>query len=78
MEISAVIWSSQARASSTGSRDSDQLLSSDEAAEFLRISRHTLPQWRKLGRSPPYRRMGRRVVYVRKDLEAFVEALPKG
>lgn len=57
-------------------RDS-QLLSSDEAADFLRISRKTLPTWRALGKSPPFRKLGTRVVYTRSDLEAFVKALPR-
>lgn len=55
----------------------ERLLSSDEAADFLRVSRYTLPSWRRLGRSPPYRKLGRRVIYSMTDLEAFVETLPR-
>lgn len=73
-------WRGYATGSSTGAHPlatEERLLSSDEAADFLRVSRHTLPMWRRFGRSPPYRKLGRRVVYRLADLEAFVASFPR-
>ena len=79
METVQVICKTDATGSSTVTQTvgNERLLSSDEAADFLRVSRYTLPTWRRLGRSPPYRKLGRRVIYSMTDLEAFVGALPR-
>lgn len=47
----------------------------DEAAKFLGVSENTLNVWRCNGRYHiPYIKVGTRVWYWRKDLEAFLEA----
>lgn len=43
--------------------------SNDEAADFLRLSPRTLEKYRVRGGGPPFRKLGRRVVYARADLE---------
>lgn len=57
---------------------SDDVLNEAEAASFLRISRSTLRQGRCDGQLPnrmavpPFYRLGRRVVYLKADLLAWV------
>lgn len=48
------------------------LMTTDEAAAFLRCSVSFLNQARLTGNGPPFVKMGRRVVYTRTDLEAFI------
>ncbi|WP_287459260.1 helix-turn-helix domain-containing protein [Sphingomonas sp.] len=43
--------------------------SNDEAADFLRLSPRTLEKYRVRGGGPPFRKLGRRVVYALSDLE---------
>ena len=45
-----------------------------EAADLLRISPRSLERHRVLGTGPRYANLGRRVVYARKDLLAWVQA----
>ncbi len=47
-------------------------LNTREAAAYLNLSPGTLEVWRSQGRGPMYAKLGRRVVYDRVDLEAFV------
>lgn len=47
------------------SQNSAELLTPEEAAEFLRISPRTLSNWRMQGKGPAYRKIGARVVYPR-------------
>ena len=52
------------------------LLTTDEAAEVLRLSRRTLEGWRVKGGGPPFCRFGKdrgRVFYIRRDLDAWVD-----
>jgi DNA-binding transcriptional MerR regulator len=44
-----------------------------EAAEYLRLRPATLEHWRSIGGGPPYRKLGRRVVYAMEDLERFAD-----
>lgn len=48
------------------------------ASGRLGVSVETLRGWRKQGRGPRYRKLGRAVRYSIADLEAFVEAEPAG
>lgn len=48
-----------------------EYLSSTEAAAYLRLSPATLATWRSRGGSPPFSKLGSRVVYRRTDLERF-------
>ena len=51
------------------------LISASDAAQHLGVSVGTLAVWRSTGRYPlPYVKIGRKVMYKRKDLEAFIEA----
>ncbi len=50
------------------------LLTITEAAELLRAPVATLRYWRHLGTGPRSFRLGRRVVYRRDDLQAWVDA----
>jgi excisionase family DNA binding protein len=49
-------------------------LTTEEAAEFLRLSARTLEKHRSTGVGPRYRKFGRRVCYTIADLEAWAEA----
>ena len=50
------------------------LLTITEAAELLRAPVATLRYWRHLGTGPTSFRLGRRVVYRRDDLQAWIDA----
>ena len=51
-----------------------ELISPNEAAKLLHIKKQTLAVWRCAKRHAlPYVKVGRRVLYRRKDLERFVE-----
>ena len=52
-----------------------ELLTPTETAAYLRVSIGTLSVWRSTGRYPlRYVKVGRRVMYRRSDLDAFVTA----
>jgi len=51
------------------------LLTTDEAAAYLGVTRHSLEVWRCVGRySIPYIKVGRLVKYRKADLDAFLAA----
>ncbi len=50
------------------------LLTITEAAELLRAPVATLRYWRYLGTGPTSFRLGRRVLYRRDDLQAWIDA----
>ncbi|MEZ4395942.1 MAG: helix-turn-helix domain-containing protein [Candidatus Krumholzibacteriia bacterium] len=54
----------------------DRLLTSAEAAEYLRVTQSTLESWRYPTRKRPlpFVRVGRAVRYRKKDLDAFLDA----
>lgn len=43
----------------------------EAAAAYLAISPITLRQWRARGRGPSYRKLGKAIIYARKDLDAW-------
>ena len=49
-----------------------KVLTTDEAAAFLRISPYTLEQWRSRSKGPPYSKIGRNVVYLQADLLSWL------
>jgi excisionase family DNA binding protein len=51
-----------------------ELLTITEAAEVLRAPVATLRYWRHLGTGPRSFRLGRRVLYRRDDLQAWIDA----
>ncbi|WP_345801018.1 helix-turn-helix domain-containing protein [Microbacterium sp. AZCO] len=52
----------------------DELLTTAEAAEYLRQTPSALNQWRVARRGPRFVRIGKRVLYRQSDLTAFVDA----
>lgn len=44
-----------------------------ETARILRLSPQTLNNWRTQGRGPAFRKAGRKVVYARTDIMAWME-----
>ena len=49
-------------------------LDTREAAKYLRLRPATLERWRSVGGGPTYRKLGGRVVYAKRELDAFAEA----
>ncbi len=56
-----------------GREDPAELLTIGEAAQLLRAPVATLRYWRHLGTGPHSFRLGRRVVYRRGDLHAWID-----
>jgi len=50
------------------------MLTTDELAHQLKISKNTLAAWRVSGKGPEFVKLGRRVVYDPKAIFAWVEA----
>jgi excisionase family DNA binding protein len=46
----------------------------DQAAEYLGLSRQTLANWRSLGKGPRYAKRGRIVRYAWRDLDAWLNS----
>ena len=44
----------------------------EEAATYLKVSPRTLQKWRQIRRGPAYVSQGRRVTYLRPDLNAWL------
>jgi hypothetical protein len=58
---------------SEGRRNMDYL-TTQEAADFLRLKKNTLEVWRIQGRGPAFLKLGSRVLYERATLETFAAA----
>ena len=56
----------------------DDLMTTSETAKVLRTPVETLRYWRHIGKGPRSFKLGRRVLYARDDVEAFVEAARQG
>ena len=52
----------------------DELLTEQAAANALLLAVKTLQNWRVRGFGPAFTRLGRRVVYRRSAIQAFIEA----
>lgn len=50
------------------------LLTTAEAAEFLRLKPHTLENMRSYGTGPDYRKHGGRIFYHRRDIKTWSES----
>ncbi len=46
-------------------------LSEADAAELLGVTKATLANWRWRGYGPSYLKIGRRIIYLRRDLEEW-------
>jgi hypothetical protein len=44
----------------------------DAAAAYLNVSKQWLESRRQLGDGPPFAKLGRRIIYRKSDLDAFV------
>lgn len=53
--------------------DASALFTTDEAAAYLRIAASTLEKRRVTGDGPAYRKLGRRVLYRRADLDTWID-----
>jgi hypothetical protein len=51
-----------------------QLMDSAAAADYMGLACQTLAKRRCLGGSPPYYKVGRRVLYDRADLDAWLDS----
>jgi len=57
----------------SNNRESETLLTQEEAAIRLRLSAHTLAKWRYTGTGPEWRRIGNKRVYYPLDgINAFM------
>jgi predicted DNA-binding transcriptional regulator AlpA len=56
----------------------DKLLTIEEVSEMTRIPIATLRYYRATGQGPKSARLGRRVVYRRSDVEAWIEKAFEG
>ena len=52
----------------------DEKLGTRDAARYTGLAHSTLAKMRCLGGSPPFLRLGRKIVYVRADLDAWLAA----
>lgn len=50
------------------------ILTTMEAAQYLRVSERTLIRWRNAREGPPWTKVGRRVAYRQGDLERWLES----
>jgi len=57
-------------------RRKSQLLTTKEAAEFLRLKPHTLENMRSDGKGPIFMKLGGRVFYHRADLKTWLDLWP--
>jgi excisionase family DNA binding protein len=53
-------------------------LTTDEVSEVLRTPAETVRYWRHIGKGPQSFKLGRRVLYAREDVEAFIAAARQG
>jgi excisionase family DNA binding protein len=56
-----------------GRDEEHELLTTEEAARYLRVSRRTLTRWIKEGKAPPSIKLPGRRLYKRSDLDRFIE-----
>lgn len=49
-----------------------ELLTTTEVAELLRTPAETVRFWRHVGKGPKSFKLGRRVMYAREDVDAFI------
>jgi len=54
--------------------DTPENFTTAAAADHLGLARRTLERWRLIHQGPPYRKLGRRVVYPRAELDEWAIA----
>ena len=55
--------------------DTDELMTTKETAEFLRVNRATLYRWRREDISPKYYNLNGKVMYKRSDLNRYLNQI---
>lgn len=58
--------------------DLAEVASREEVSKFTGISKPTLARWAMEGKGPRFRRAGGRVLYMRQDVMAWLDALETG
>ena len=53
-------------------------LTTEEVAELFRTAPETVRYWRHVGKGPRSFRVGRRVLYAERDVQAFIDAARSG
>jgi len=48
-----------------------EFLTDRETADLLRVTIRTMMRWRRDGNGPPYTRAGRRLLYSRREIDAW-------
>lgn len=61
-----------AHAEATGLQQQDQLLTIEEAAEYLRTSPSTMRYWQQIGKGPKSFKLGVRRLYRQSSLDEFI------
>lgn len=54
--------------------EQSEYMTTAEVAELLRTPAETVRYWRHVGEGPPSFKIGRRVLYAREDVAAFIAA----
>ena len=62
----------------TGGSSSDEYLDTAELSELIGLAKVTIEQWRARGDGPAYSKVGRRVVYKRSDVDAWLDEHKRG
>lgn len=52
-----------------------EILTPEQTAALLQVSPRTVEEWRRTRTGPPWRRMGRHVRYLRREVLAWFEDL---
>jgi hypothetical protein len=52
-----------------------QIMTGQQVADLLQVSPRTLEEWRQTCTGPPWRRMGRHVRYLRREVLGWFEGL---
>lgn len=55
---------------------SEELMSRQEVADLLGVSARTLETWARDGTGPTYRRIGRRAIYLRSEVDKWILGQP--
>ncbi|WP_175491198.1 helix-turn-helix domain-containing protein [Microbacterium azadirachtae] len=55
--------------------DEPQIMTGEQVAQLLHVSPRTIEDWRQTNAGPPFRRMGKHVRYLRREVLAWFEGL---
>ena len=55
--------------------DEPQIMTGEQVAELLQVSPRTIEEWRQTKSGPPFRRMGKHVRYMRREVLTWFEGL---